>query len=366
MNIAFDMQFMKSGSMFRGIGRYCHNLIQSIKKLNSHHSFFYFYPDLNGEENFKNHLQQFLKQNSIDLFHMISPFEYFPFIKLEKVWFGSTKVATILYDVIPLIFRQIYLAKFSDHYYNILDFIEKSEIIFSISETTKNDAISHAGMDSNKIHVILGGIEDSFINAPMQAPHASHQVLARYEINRPYILFIGNHEFRKNLFRLFQAFSLANASLTHRYQLVIVSYIIDEAKQLVVNIAKNLGISQDVCITGYIPNEDLISLYQSAELFVFPSLYEGFGLPVLEAMACGTPVLTSNNSALSEITGHAAYHINPFSTEEITNGLIYMLENPLIKTEYTKKGLQQMANFTWEKVGREVLKGYKTLDTPSD
>ena len=161
---------------------------------------------------------------------------------------------------------------------------------------------------------------------------------------------------------MIQAFSLVNKSLNHKYQLVIVSFIIDEARQLILNIAKNLGISNDVCITGYIPNEDLIALYQSAELFAFPSLYEGFGLPVLEAMACGTPVLTSNTSSLGEITANAAYQVNPFSLDEITNGLLNILENPSIKKWYKEKGLQHVANFTWEKVGREVLKGYSTLD----
>ena len=363
MNIAFDMQFMKSGSMLRGIGRYCHNMIQSITKLNSHHSFFHFYPDLSGEEKFKNHLQQFLKQHSIDVFHMVSPFEYFPFIKLERDWFGSTQVATILYDVIPLIFHQIYLTKYADFYYHILNFIKNSEVIFSISETTKNDAISYAGIDPLKIHVIYGGIEEKFITPPsIKSPH----VLAHHQIHKPYVLFIGNNEFRKNIFRLIQAFSIINKSLNHKYQLVITSFIVDQGKEILMNIAKNLGISNDVIITGYIPDDDLITLYQSAELFAFPSLYEGFGLPALEAMACGTPVLTSNNSSLSEITGHAAYHVNPFSIEEITNGLMYMLETPSIKKEYIKKGLQHVANYTWENVGREVLRGYDTLDSPSD
>lgn len=363
MRIAFDMQFSHSGSSLRGIGRYTLHMIQTVIKLNPEHSYFYFYPELKfGIDYFKYHLQQFLVTNSIDIFHVTSPFEYQYNYGLKRDWFKNTKVAVTFYDVIPLVYPEIYLGKdlqYKGEYFQILNFVKEADLIFAISETTKKDAQTFLGINPDKMSVIYGAVGQQFSRDV--APQEIVEVKARYNITKPYVLFVGNHEFRKNIFRLLQALSYINKSLNHPYQLTIVSFLDETGIKIVEAEADRFGILDDIIITGYIPQQDLVALYHGAELFAFPSLYEGLGLPILEAMACGTPVLTSNTTSLLEISGDATYLVNPLDSVEIAKGMLYILSNPTIQEDYRKKGLRQIRQFNWENVASKVLQGYEKL-----
>ena len=122
---------------------------------------------------------------------------------------------------------------------------------------------------------------------------------------------------------------------------------------------QRLGVSEAVRLTGYVRQEDLPALYAGATIFLFPSLYEGYGMPILEAMACGTPVLTSNVTSLPEVAGDAAVLVDPLDVESICQGILQLMEEPQLRDQYIRKGLERVKEFTWERTARETLAVYK-------
>lgn len=361
MNIAFDMTFSQNISNQRGIGRYAKSLLAHLIEQDEDNSFFYFYPDLTGSpENLREQLQAFIRQNEIELFHILSPFEWTNYAMMNKEWYGKTKVAVTLFDIIPLLYDHIYLTDPHYHkfYLTILDFVKSCDLILAISETTKRDAITHAAMDEKKIHVIMGGMDDQFTVIP---DWNQAELNSRYGIKKPYVMCTSGMDFRKNTTRLIEGFAKANQALHFSYQLVLCCNVSPSDILNLREIAQRSGVADDLVITGYVPDSDLVKLYNGATLFAFPSLYEGFGLPVLEAMACGVPVLTSNNSSLAEISGEAAYLVNSHNADEIAAGIYTMLSNSDLQTHYRKKGFQQTDKFQWSTVAEKVLDGYRQV-----
>jgi glycosyltransferase involved in cell wall biosynthesis len=370
MNIAFDMFFANTEAMKRGIGRYSQNLIESILKQDTNHTFFYFYPDVSkGSAHLKDQLQQFLVRNRIDLYHMMSPFNLFHLpaslfqayseAMLNKAWFGYTRVAATLYDVIPLVLEKQYMNDFvRPIYMKVIEMIRSCDIIFAISETTKQDAVRLAGMDPAKISVIMGGYDPRFKPIPN---FNSQPIKAKYGITKSYILCTGGDDPRKNLARLIAAFGDANRALGYISELVIVYNATDAEKKTMMEQAAQAGAHGSVIATGYVPDEDLLELYNGATVFAFPSLYEGFGLPIVEAMACGVPVLTSNNSSLAEISGDAAQLVVPDNQASIAGGIVELISNPARRAELIKRGTKQSAKFNWVDVAQRVTDGYETV-----
>ncbi|PLR76595.1 hypothetical protein CU633_14680 [Bacillus sp. V3-13] len=360
LNIAFDTFYTSSASNFRGIGNYTRNMIENIMRLNKTHSMFFFSPDPYQDTSVQiNKLQSFLTNNSIDLYHVTSPVEYlFNHNELlNREWFGDIKLAVTFYDIIPWIYPEIYLSDpiFKNRFLHIMDFIKNSDIIFAISETTKRDGVKYFDMDSGKIFVIYGGIDRQFFQK-----NNDSAVNLKYQITQPYILFIGGMEFRKNLERILHAFAKINHKLETQHQFVMTGFFSEIEKQKIQQIALAQGFESQLIFTGYVPKDDLINLYSQSSLFVFPSLYEGLGLPIIEAMACGAPVLTSNTSALNEIANDACYKVNPESIEEISEGIFNMLTNPELLNKYKHAGPKLAAKFNWENVALEVLNVYNS------
>lgn len=361
MNIALDMSFAKGVSLTRGIGRYSKQLIESLSQVGEKHSFFYFYPDTSTEAiPIKTQIQRFVQQNQIDLFHVLSPFEFFNQEMMNRDHFGHVKVAVTLYDIIPLLFENEYLhhPDFKAFYMRILNFIRSCDIIFAISESTKKDAVRSAGIPAEKIHVIMAGIDDRFKPEPIPQPEMLRR---RYGIHKPYIMCTGGMDFRKNTDRLLEGFALANAQLQSSYQLVLCCNITDEDRKRITAHSNRLGMGQDVILTGFISDEELLILYQNAALFVFPSLYEGFGLPVLEAMACGIPVVTSNNSSLAEIAEDAAVLVNPYQSHDIARGIVSVLQDSQLQTDLVLRGVAQAAKFHWNYTAQKAITGYESV-----
>ncbi|MFC4304615.1 glycosyltransferase [Cohnella boryungensis] len=370
MNIAFDMFFAKTEAMKRGIGRYSQNMIEAILNQDAKHTYYYFYPDVSkGAEYLKDQLQQFLYRNRIDVYHMTSPFNLFHLpanlfqaysdSMLNKAWFGYTRVAATLYDVIPLVLEKQYMNDFvRPIYMRVIEMIRSCDIIYAISETTKQDAVRLAGIEPEKISVIMGGYDPKFKVLPKRAPAAAAE---RYGIVRPYVLCTGGDDPRKNLARLIEAFIGANRKLSDAYQLVIVYNSSATEKSAMLDQASRLGAEGALVITGYVADDELVELYNGAALFAFPSLYEGFGLPIVEAMACGASVLTSNNSSLAEIGEDKVYQVDPESLESIADGLVYLLTRPLLLQEMAEKGLKQARKYNWETVALKVMEGYEKV-----
>ena len=181
----------------------------------------------------------------------------------------------------------------------------------------------------------------------------------KYKISRQFILYVGTVELRKNIPLLIRSFhKLLTKGL--KLQLVLIGihgYGFDQ----ILKIINELSISEDVVILGYVPNEDIIKFYNIAKLFVFPSLYEGFGLPPLEAMACGCPVITSNISSLPEIVGNAGVLMDPYDPDDLSRKMYQILINKTLQNDLQKKGLKQAKKFSWEKSAHETWKIYEKV-----
>lgn len=235
-------------------------------------------------------------------------------------------------------------------------FLRAADQVVADSECTKRDAVHLYRLDEAKIKVIYGGVNPRFRPADPQEIEA---VRARYGLPECLILSVGTIEPRKNLTSLVDAYR----ALRHRgaeFKLVIVGKK-GWLYQSFFRRLRELGLEDEVIFPGFMPDEDLPALYSAADLFVFPSLYEGFGLPVLEAMACGVPVITSNTSSLPEVAGEAALLVDPNSVEELTSAMRSVLESKQLRDELRAKGPKQAAKFSWESAARETLAIYASI-----
>ena len=190
---------------------------------------------------------------------------------------------------------------------------------------------------------------------PIADAGALQAVRAKYNTSDHFVLAVGNMQPRKNLARLMQAFAQVKRAYALPHKLVLVGQKLWLA-QNVLAVAQALG--DDVILTGYVPDADLPMLYNAADVFCYPSLYEGFGLPVLEAMACGAAVITSNTSALPEVAGDAAALVNPHSVEELADALYQTLTNAPRRQQLRQKGLARARLFSWERTARQTLQVY--------
>jgi glycosyltransferase involved in cell wall biosynthesis len=187
---------------------------------------------------------------------------------------------------------------------------------------------------------------------------AQLKVAKRYGLSAPYILYVGKLEARKNICRLLRAFHRARSATKADVRLVLVGRRFWDLEQMDATISE-LGLQPHVTELGYVAGEDLPALYSAAELFVFPSLWEGFGFPVLEAMKCGTPVITSNVSCLPEIAGGAALLVDPLSIDQIAESIASTMNDPAQRKSLAHRGLTQAAKFTWEETARKTLAAYE-------
>jgi len=224
--------------------------------------------------------------------------------------------------------------------------------IIADSQATKRDLVERYGVEPSKISVIYPGYDEEAFQ-PVREREAIEAVKTRYGIAGDYILFVGTIQPRKNLVRLMEAFSLLKRQAAD-LQLVIAGKK-GWLYEAVFRRVEELGLEGQVVFTGYVAEEDLPALFSGARLFVFPSLYEGFGLPVLEAMACGTPVVCSNASSLPEVAGDAALLFDPLDVEGMAAAMERILGDERLRTELVERGLKRARGFSWEKCAQETL-----------
>jgi glycosyltransferase involved in cell wall biosynthesis len=230
--------------------------------------------------------------------------------------------------------------------------------VIAVSECTKHDLIDQYGIPETKIRVIYEAANDKFSQGIPQEK-VTH-IQKQYADGRRYILAVGNIQPRKNLKRLIEAFAALIAENTEEDMPVLV--IGGQAKwqsSAIYQQVEQQGLSSFIHFTGYIPDEDLPALYRGAEIFVYPSIYEGFGLPPLEAMASGIPVICSKASALPEAVGDAALLIDPLDTGSIVQALRELVSDAARRQALTRAGLARAAQFSWEKTARETIAVYE-------
>lgn len=225
--------------------------------------------------------------------------------------------------------------------------IKKVNNILAISKSTKNDIIKAYGIPGKKITVAYPGYDKKKFNTKIAEPEVE-KVRGKYKINNDYILFLSTLKPSKNIERLLEAFAQLKAD---KLKLVIAGKK-GWLYEPIFSKVKELGLEKQVVFTGFVPEDEVPALMVGAKVFVLPSLWEGFGIPVVEAMACGVPVVVSNAGSLPEVVGEAGVIVDPESAENIAGGIREALEQ---KSQLTKKVLIQAKKFSWEKTARKTL-----------
>jgi len=234
--------------------------------------------------------------------------------------------------------------------------IKMADRVIVISDFIKNEAIHRFGFPEDLLTTIhLGFDQDVF---RVYTPQDLIPVKNQYRLPENFILFVGSIEPRKNLKNLLYAYMNLEESFRKEFKLVLVGFKGWENDELM-KMLKNL--KSDVLYIGYVPENELGKFYNLARVLVYPTLYEGFGLPALEAMACGCPVIASNVASLPEICGQAGYYINPYEVKSITEGIDKVLKDDDLRNSLIGKGLERCKQFSWEKSARDHLKVFEEV-----
>jgi glycosyltransferase involved in cell wall biosynthesis len=275
----------------------------------------------------------------------------------------AKKRLVTIHDVNHLVFlnrlnlQQKIYAKF------MMDFAVKfSDTIITVSDFSKSEIAKRTKVDEEKISVIHNGI-DTELFKPLDNQQ-SVDTKDKFGLPDKFILFVGNVKPHKNLRRLLMAYEVVfNRGLEDHY-LVIAGEkegFITGDKEIFSVVHNNQDLKERVRFSGYVDNADLPLLYNAASVFVFPSLYEGFGLPPLEAMACGCPTVVSNAASLPEVCGDAAYYVDPNDTESISEGMYKILTDNSLRQHLIKKGLERAKLFSWKKSGGDHIKVFEAI-----
>jgi len=234
--------------------------------------------------------------------------------------------------------------------------VHRADRIIAVSQHTAKDVMEFFKIDKERVRVVYHGVDDHF--RPDVPAGLILENKKNYRILTPkYILWVGTLEPRKNLPTLIKAFSELK-SIHSEYTLVLGGGP-GWKYQDILNLTLSLG--NRVQITGYLPQEDLIPLYAGAALFVYPSLYEGFGMPLLEAMASGVPIVASRTSSIPEVVGEAGVLVDPLSISDVSEAIRKLLDNSSLRSSYREKGIQRAKQFTWERAAQETLKIYQEI-----
>lgn len=275
--------------------------------------------------------------------------------------FSPVKTVNMIFDLAYLRFPQMF--KKRDLWQMKLwtkRSVKKAARIITISKATRDDIVKFYGVDKNKIAIAYPGFDKEVFH-PIKDQNFISKVKEKYKIAGNYVIYIGTVQPRKNLVRLIEAFKKIDD-----LKLVIVGKTKGLGRQAwmyeeILSAPEKFGIKEKVIFTGFAPTEDLPLLISGAKVFVLASFWEGFGIPPLEAMACGTPVIVSNSSSLPEVVGKTGILIDPFSVEQIEQAIRTIAFDSKLRLQKSKESLKQAAKFSWKKMAKEVLAVFKEV-----
>jgi glycosyltransferase involved in cell wall biosynthesis len=305
------------------------------------------------------------------IYHVMSPFE--ADLELEEIWpawsRGSRLVVT-LYDLIPLIMRERYNADWgywATAWIARLGLLGCAHQVLTISQQTANDAIEHLHVPEERITVIDSGVSDRFSSLVDSREEAASILRSALPKVRPgFLLYVGGVDYRKNLEGAIRAYAHLPAPTRDAHQLVIACNLVAHRRFSLRTLAQSLGIeSRNLLLTGFVSDRDLAALYRSCELFVFPSLYEGAGLPILEAMTCEAPVAASGTSAMPELLGDMRATFDPSDPADIARCIREIIDDPAMLDSLRERSKRRVALYTWERVAKRTIEGYEcALEMP--
>jgi glycosyltransferase involved in cell wall biosynthesis len=269
--------------------------------------------------------------------------------------------SAILYDLIPYSYPQVYLsdAGHQNWYYRRLASLQRTDLLLAISEHSRTEAIARLGIPADKVINIGAAVSDFFQRVTLTQPEQA-ALRQRLGLQQPFIMYTGGLDARKNIEGLIRAYSKLPHVLQREHQLAVVCSIRPQEREKLTAYVRECGIrDQGVVFTGYVTDEDLRALYSLCELFVFPPLYEGFGLPALEAMACGAPTIASNTTSIPEVVGREDALFDPYNDDAITALMSQVLDSPDLRDDLRKHAARQAELFSWEISAQKALDGIK-------
>jgi glycosyltransferase involved in cell wall biosynthesis len=232
-----------------------------------------------------------------------------------------------------------------------------SDAFIAVSNAVKADVVRHTGVDPNKVFPIHNGFDPGLFQ-PVRDPVRLRQVREKYKLPERFILWCGQIESRKNVSRLLQAFARIKDDIPHQLVLAGEQRWSTRAE---LKVMQELRLEERVYFPGWIEHTDLPAVYSLADLFSFPSLYEGFGIPLIEAMACGCPIVTANTCAPPEVLEGSGVLVDPLSVDDIAAGMMRVLSDPELRAAMIARGIERSKDFGWEKCARQVLAVFDTL-----
>lgn len=393
MRIGVDLRSLQTGSQYRGIGYFTYNLQKAVSEIDKENEYIFFANEFGPGERYPllerlvsetghrlvalpvTHARDrewgrtwerlstpfFFRLERMDILHVTSLFEdatpvgFYPF---------GGKLAVTLYDLIPLIFRADYLdgaPEWKSEYMSLVDLVrEHADGVLAISKCTRDDAVKLMGLPPGKISVVYGATGDTFSLIEDGARVA--ELKKRLGVKGDYILFAAAEDFRKNFENLLKAYAILRKEYGGTAQLVMVGKSSPDWRRRLTDLGVSFGLEGgDMVFTGFVTDEEMNLLYNGASVFAFPSLYEGFGLPVLEAMLCGVPVVVSSNSSLMEVAGDAALLVDPLDPRDMAEKMNMALADSALREDLRMRGFLNVKRFSWRKAAEETVNFYRSL-----
>jgi len=315
--------------------------------------------------------EAFLASLEPDVVHVSSLFEGLSddaITSIARYGFERFPTAVTLYDLIPLINKDHYLANpVIDRWYRRkIDDLSRADLLLSISESSRQEGIDYLGRSTDEIVNISTAADAQFKPLALSVTDAA-SLRKRYGLNRPFIMYTGGIDHRKNIEGLIEAYALLPATLRHQFALAVVCSCQEADRQRLLSLGAKVGLNAgDLVMTGFVPEKDLIALYSSCSLFVFPSWHEGFGLPALEAMWCGAPVIASDRSSLPEVIGWDDALFNPVDNQAIADKMTQALTDDVFRKALIDHGARQCTQFSWDRSAQTALAALEQLVAKGD
>jgi glycosyltransferase involved in cell wall biosynthesis len=347
-----------------GIKVYSYNLLKSLAKIDHKNDYILFLNKPSQFNLFKQRVNQVnpllwkfffvtynIRKEKVDVFHSLAPSLpplHFPSYRCQFTCTVYDLTFKIFSDKLPLK-ECLYWAITANMAFRVAD------RIIAISKATKEDLLRIYEIPETKIEVIYCGLDEIF--RPITDTNLLEEIKKKYRLPEKFILCVGGNHYRKNIPILLKAFSKLKKFNVDQKLVVLRTQLTSFLFQLL----KKLNIEKDVTFMEWIPRKHLPSIYSLASISVYPSLYEGFGLPPLESMACGTPVVASNVSSIPEVVGDAGILVNPFSPDEFAQAMYNLLTDKNLYLKFKNKGLERAKNFTWDESARKTLRIWESL-----
>lgn len=349
MKIAIDISPLSTGHKVRGTGFYLENLKKSLLKYHSdiEYNFFTEYREIKPDT---------------DLVH----FPYFDPFFLTLPFTKKYKTVVTVHDLTPILYPKHFPAGIKG---NIMWKIQKhnllkTDAIITDSVVSKKDIIEILKIDESKISHIYLAAGEEFRSIKNQVSSIK-EIKDKYSLPERFVLYVGDVTWNKNLPTLIEAIKEINLTLVMVGKAIAQTDI--DPKNIwnkdLIDVQRMTKDDKRFIKLGFVPTDDLVKLYNAATVFVFPSIYEGFGLPVVEAMQCGCPVVLSGTGCLRELGGSAVYYVDPSDPDSIANGIGEVFYSPELQKKYSNRGLEQARKFSWRKTAEETVKVYKDIMT---